>query len=177
MQFLAVLLVATAIVWLVQRARGERSLRDAMRYGLGLAFVFAGVSHLVMPDAFLVYFPAWVPFTGAIIIISGLVEIAGGLALFGRRYRPEVGLALAVYLLLVFPGNVYAAVSGADATLPGLIDAAWYPWVRLPFQALFIWWALYSTRPNEGWQTAFGRRSRGRLGLPPSTTPTLRTRS
>ena len=41
----------------------------------------------------------------------------------------------------VFPANVYVAIAGLDVDgQPGGI----YPWLRLPFQALFIAWALWS---------------------------------
>ncbi len=117
-----------------------------MRRGMAVGFLFTGVSHFAMPESFLVYFPSWVPFTELIVYASGAVEIVGGLALlFARRYRTQVGLAMAAYLVMVFPGNVYAAVAGTEENLPGLIDASWYPWVRLPFQALFVWWVLHST--------------------------------
>jgi uncharacterized membrane protein len=145
MQFLAVLVLATLAAWALPARLGGRSLRDAMRRGLGVGFLFTGVSHLAMPDSFLVYFTDWVPFVEGIVSATGLAEVIGGLALFARRFRRPVGLAMAAYLVLVFPANVYAAVAGVDETLPGLVDAAWYPWVRLPFQALFVWWALRST--------------------------------
>ena len=147
MQFLIVLLVASLVAWALPARFGGRSVRYAMRHGLAVGLVFTGVSHFLMPESFLVYFPSWVPFPELIIYASGLVEIVGALALFVRRYRAQVGLALAAYFVLVFPGNVYAAVAGGEESLPGLIEAAWYPWVRLPFQALFVWWALGSTRP------------------------------
>ena len=145
MQFLALLVVVTFAAWVLPARFGGRSLRYAARRGLAAGFLFTGVSHLAMPDSFLVYFPAWVPFPEAIVAATGLVEVAGGLALFARRWRRPAGRALAAYLVLVFPANVYAAVAGVDETLPGLVDAAWYPWARLPFQALFVWWALWST--------------------------------
>ena len=164
MQFLAVLVLATLAAWSLPARLGGRSLRDAMRRGLGVGFLFTGVSHLAMPDSFLVYFPDWIPFPEAIVYASGAVEIAGGLALFARRYQRQVGLALAAYLVLVFPANVYAAVAGADETLPGLVDAAWYPWARLPFQALFVWWALWSTQPAARADGAWGRTAAGATG-------------
>jgi uncharacterized membrane protein len=49
---------------------------------------------------------------------------------------------LAAYLVAVFPGNLYVAVSGVEvAGQPGGI----YPWLRLPFQAPFIALALWSS--------------------------------
>src|SRR3712207_5232924 len=124
MQFLVVLLVASLVAWALPARFGGRSTGDAMRRGLTVGLVFTGVSHFAMPGSFLVYLPGWVPFPKLIIYASGLVEIAGALALFVPRYRVQVGLALAAYFVLIFPGNVYAAVSGADENLPGLVDAA-----------------------------------------------------
>ena len=145
MQFLILLIVVTVVGWLLPVRFGGRSLRDAMRRALAVAFVFTGGAHLAMPQSFLVYFPTWVPVPEAIVYASGVVEVAGGLALFVGRYRAQIGLALAVYLLLIFPANVYAAVADVDEALPGLVDTSWYPWVRLPFQAIFVWWTLHST--------------------------------
>ena len=158
MQFLAVLVLATLAAWSLPARFGGRSLRDAMRRGLGVGFLFTGVSHLAMPDSFLVYFPDWVPAPEAIVYASGLVEVVGGLALLAGRYRTRVGLATAAYLVLVFPANVYAAVAGVDENLPGLVDGSWYPWARLPFQALFVWWALRSTQPAASAARADGAR-------------------
>lgn len=160
MQFFVVLVVATLIGWVLPARLGGRSLQDAARRALGIGFVFAGVSHLAMPASFLVYFPNWVPFPEAIVYVSSVIEIAGGLAVFVRRYQRPVGLALAAYLVLVFPANAYAAVAGVDENLPGLIDAAWYPWARLPFQALFVWWALWSTAAPAAPAAATGRPDR-----------------
>lgn len=149
MQFFIVLVVASALVWLLPTSVGGRSRRAAMRRGLGIALLFTGVAHLVRPESFRVYFPDWVPFVEVILLASGLVEIVGGLALLANWRRAQVGFAIAAYFVAVFPANVYAALSAAEASLPGLIDAWWYPWLRLPFQAVFIWWAIYSTEERE----------------------------
>ncbi len=147
MQFFALLVVAFGVGWVLPPRLGGRSVKDAMRRAMGVGLLFTGVSHVAMPDSFRVYFPGWVPVVDALVYATGAVEVVGGLALFGRRYRAQVGLAIAAYFVLVFPANVYVAVAGVEQSLPGLLDASWYPWVRLPFQALFVWWALRSTQP------------------------------
>lgn len=77
-----------------------------------------------------------------LIALTGAIEILGGLGLMGpRRYQAHVALALAAYLVAVFPANVHVAIAGVDVDgQPGGI----YPWLRLAFQPLFIWWALSS---------------------------------
>jgi uncharacterized membrane protein len=49
-------------------------------------------------------------------------------------------------LVAVFPANVHMALSGG--AMDGLRSATWYYWVRLPFQAVYIWWLLASVRPS-----------------------------
>ena len=94
----------------------------------------AGVAHFVALDSFLLLVPSWMPWPTAIVWITGVMEIALGVALVlapeGRRRR-SVGWALAVFLVVVFVGNVSQAVSGVDAF--GL-DTDAERWARLAFQ-------------------------------------------
>ena len=124
MQFAAMLIVGLVVAWILPARLGGRSVQDAARHAMGIAFVFAGVSHFARQDMFLAHFPSWVPAGEALVYASGVVEIVGGLALF-------------------FPTNVYVAAAGVE--VPGLPEAAWYHWVRLALQPLFVWWALRST--------------------------------
>lgn len=41
--------------------------------------------------------------------VTGVAEIAGGLGLLGEPTRVAAGIALAVFLVCVFPANAYAA--------------------------------------------------------------------
>jgi len=142
MLFALVLVLATVAAWAVGRRRG--SWRDHARWGLALAMVFAGLGHLVGPEPFVQHLPEWVPAREALVLLSGLVEIALGAALVSSRVpRPLAGRLLAWFLVAVWPANVYVAVAGVDVDgQPG----GPYPWIRLPFQVLFIAWALWSTR-------------------------------
>ena len=154
MLFLVVLLVSFVGAWAMPARFGGRSVANAARHALGIALVFAGVSHFTLLDSFRAHLPSWLPFRDPMVYATGVIEVVGGLALFVRRYRTRVGLAVAAYLVLVFPANVYVAVAGVD--VPGSPDG-WYHWVRLPLQALFVWWALRST----GVSIRFERESRG----------------
>jgi uncharacterized membrane protein len=103
----------------------------------------AGIGHLVATDAFLGQVPEWLPRRTLVVWVSGVVEVGFALALvLLPRRRRGIGWALAVFLVLIFPGNVYQAVAGTDAF--GL-DTPLARWVRLAFQPLFVLWALWST--------------------------------
>jgi len=149
MMFLIVLVAAFGLAWLLP-VPGRRSVRDAARVGMALAFIFAGASHLFMPTPFVQHLPTWVPQRHALIYLTGLLEIAGGLGLLtAQPWRRYVAVLIALYLVAVFPSNVYVAV--ADVAVDGQ-PGGWYPWLRLPFQLLFIGWVLWSTSalPRRG---------------------------
>ena len=124
---------------------------------------FAGILHLAQPDPFTQHLPDWVPAAGALVAVTGLIEIAIGVALVSRRLpRETVGRLTAAYLLAVFPANVYVAV--ADVEVDGQPGGV-FQWIRLPLQAVFIAWALWSTRPEAAAERAAGRPQPSLLGI------------
>src|ERR671911_411654 len=141
MLFLVVLFVAYAVLW--PFTRHSMTSRSRGRSALAIGMIVAGVAHFLTPLPFVQHLPDLIPMREEIIYASGVVEIALGIALLGvSRWRPFTGLALAAYLIAVFPGNLYVALAGVAVDgQPGGI----YPWLRLPFQAPFIWLALWST--------------------------------
>jgi pimeloyl-ACP methyl ester carboxylesterase/uncharacterized membrane protein len=147
MIFLAVLGVATPAAVAAQLFRHHLQLRDAARVGMSAAMVVAGIAHWVRPLPFTQHLPPWVPLPELLIFATGITEVLLGLALLlPQPWRWRAGMALAAYLLAVFPGNLYVALAGVD--VDGQPGGA-YPWLRLPFQFLFIAWALWSSRPER----------------------------
>ncbi len=115
MLFLAILVPSTAIVWLLGRHTG--GMRDYARRGLAAAMVIAGVTHFTNADPFVQHMPDWVPARELIVYISGALEIALGIAmLLWREHRGSIGRLLAMYLVAVFPANVYVAIADVDVT-------------------------------------------------------------
>ena len=119
-------------------------MRAVLRWVLAGFMLFAGITHLVSADAFLGQVPTWLPLRTPIVWVSGVVEIGLGLALALTRgeWRRRAGWALAIFLVLVFPGNVYQAIAGTDAF--GL-DTPAARWGRLILQPALIAWALWCT--------------------------------
>jgi uncharacterized membrane protein len=145
MQFLAILILSTAVAWLFRRHKG--GWRDHARRGLALAMVFAGFSHFARSQPFVQHLPEWVPAREALVYITGAIEIAFGVALLlAHTHRVAVGRLLAAYLVAVLPANIYVAVADVEVDgQPGGVHA----WIRLPLQGLFIAWALVSTAPKR----------------------------
>lgn len=125
--------------------------RTAGRAVLGLALAGTGIAHLTgAREEFQAQVPTWMPVDADVVVVaSGLVEIALGLALLTqRRHRPAVGWVTAAFFVVIFPGNVAQYVEGTDAF--GL-DTDRARLVRLFFQPVLVAWALWSTGACRAW--------------------------
>ncbi|MGH6798937.1 MAG: DoxX family protein, partial [Roseiarcus sp.] len=105
------------------RAAMERA-RALMRWIMAAFYFAAGVLHVAAPDRFLPIVPDFVPFPRDIVIITGLCEIAGAIALVSVRLRRLAGAMLALYAICVFPANIKHAFGAIH--IPGLPDSWWY---------------------------------------------------
>lgn len=118
---------------------------------LGLFMTYAGFSHLTIArQEFIAQVPTWLQFspgfTDFVVLASGIVEICLGLSmLFLWKKKALVGALLALFYVLIFPGNINQYVNHIDAF--GLnTDQARL--IRLFFQPVLIFLALWST---GGW--------------------------
>jgi uncharacterized membrane protein len=112
-----------------------------MRLVMAAFYLAAGYLHVAAPDKFLPIVPGWVPRPELVIVLTGLCEIAGAVALLTPRLRKLAGLMLAAYAICVYPANIKHAVEHID--LPGLPSSWWYHAPRLALQPLLVWWALW----------------------------------
>jgi uncharacterized membrane protein len=120
-------------------------LRNMGQIILGIALTYAGTTHLTSSrQEFQAQVPTWLPIDADFVVIaSGIVEIVLGLALLTLwRYRSQVGLIVAIFFILIFPGNINQYVNGIDAF--GL-DTDQARLTRLFFQPVLVIWALWST--------------------------------
>jgi uncharacterized membrane protein len=121
------------------------AIRFTTRLLLGAALVFAGTAHLTFARAsFQAQVPAWLPIDADFVVIaSGQVEIALGLALILVSKRKQwVGIAVALFFVAVFPGNISQWLTGTSAF--GL-DTDQARFSRRFFQPLLVFWAIWST--------------------------------
>jgi len=116
-----------------------------MRRWFGPFFVLAGVMHFAIPRVYAAIVPDWLPGDRrTIVYVSGIAEIAGGLAIRHPRTR-SLGSAWSIATLLaVFPANVHMALHPERFHVPGGRRALY---ARLPLQALAIAWARAAGRP------------------------------
>jgi uncharacterized membrane protein len=132
-------------IHLYMETTNTSKLQNFVRILLGLFMIAAAIGHFTFQrDDFQAQVPNWVPLSkDLVVILSGIVEIMLGLAmLFLGEYKAKVGIALAVFYILIFPGNIAQYVNGTSAF--GL-DTDQARLIRLFFQPVLIFLALWST--------------------------------
>jgi uncharacterized membrane protein len=115
------------------------------RWVLTVFMVGAGVNHFLSPEAYVGMMPAALPAPWALVAISGVAEILGGLGLILPATRRLAAWWLIALFIAVFPANLNMAINHlplGSHTLPG-----WALWARLPLQLLLIAWAASFRRP------------------------------
>jgi uncharacterized membrane protein len=119
-------------------------IRKATQILLGATLIYTGTLHLTTRRIeFQAQVPTWLPLSPNFVVISsGFVELALGLALISLRRRKEVGIATALFFIAIFPGNINQYINHIDAF--GL-DTDRARAIRLLFQPLLVLWALWST--------------------------------
>ena len=105
--------------------------------------VFAGAMHFLNPDFYLKMMPPALPWHSALVFLSGVFEILLGIFLLFPRFTQLAAWGIIALLIAVFPANIYLA------SHPELMPNAspTFHLLRLPFQAVFIAWAWWFTRP------------------------------
>lgn len=119
--------------------------QNFVRILLGIFMITAAIGHFTFQrDDFQAQVPNWVPLDkDLVVILSGIVEIALGLSMiFLTRYKVQVGIALTIFYVLVFPGNIAQYLNGTSAF--GL-DTDQARLMRLFFQPVLIFLTLWST--------------------------------
>lgn len=117
-------------------------MRAIARWLLILVYGLAGVAHLIVTDAMLRIVPGWVPYPRAVVILTGVAELAGAIGLMTARWRVAAGWGLAAYALCVWPANIKHLIDdlGSGTGLP-----IGYHGPRMIAQPLIIWWALWAS--------------------------------
>jgi uncharacterized membrane protein len=138
----ALLMFPMWIGWILARSRLREFHPSAFAsIGLGWVFLFTGLGHFLMTVPMSEMLPPWVPARIGIIYATGVLELALGVVLFIPKARRLAGWIAVLFLIAVFPANVYASLirhpmGGGDWGLLYLL-------VRAPLQVLLIGWAWY----------------------------------
>lgn len=114
---------------------------------LVLLFVGSGIGHFAETEAYVRLMPPYLPAHRELVLVSGALEILGGVGLMIPRLRRWAGIGLIALLVAVFPSNIYIALNDvpvAGHDLPGWVHA-----LRLPLQGVLIWMTWWATRARS----------------------------
>ena len=130
------------------------TVQNVFRILLALFMLYAGVSHLTFNRIdFQAQVPDWIPFFSkdVVVILSGIVEITLALGLaFWKSKKVHFGWALAIFFILIFPGNISQYLEGRDAF--GALNSDKARLIRLFFQPVLVAWALWSSGAWQNWR-------------------------
>jgi uncharacterized membrane protein len=123
------------------------SWREAGLLAVMIMFLFTGFTHFTpMKHDYALMLPGFVPMKVWVIHLTGALQILGAIGLLVPRTRRLAGISLALLLVAMFPGNVYAALN--DVPFRG--EPPTPLWLRTPIQLLFIGMVLWtSTRRSS----------------------------
>lgn len=119
----------------------EGPAKKILRIVLAVAMTGVGILHFTSPEPFVRIVPAALPAPLALVYLSGIAEIAGGIGILIPKLRRAAGWGLIALYVAVFPANINMAlnhISLGEDPVP-----TWALWMRLPFQFVFIAWAYW----------------------------------
>ncbi len=111
---------------------------------VAIFFCAGGVSHFTNTDFFVAIVPPYLPAPLALVYVSGVFEVLGGLGVLFPATRQLAGYGLLALLVAVYSANIHMALN--PSSFPEMSAVALY--ARLPLQLVFaglVWWA---TRPS-----------------------------
>lgn len=112
------------------------------RIAMGVLYITAGIGHFVATRIYERIMPDYLPAHHALVLISGVAEIAGGLGVLYPPTRRSASWGIILLLIAVFPANLWMLQH--PERFPGI--PLWAMWLRLPLQLVLIAWAWRYTR-------------------------------
>jgi uncharacterized membrane protein len=113
-------------------------------------FFFGGLAHFAFTDLEASIVPPQIPDPVDVVLVSGVLELAGAFGLVLPWTRRLAGWGLFVLTLAVTPANVYMLL--AHDRFPSIPVSLL--WLRLPLQGVLLWLIVWGSR----WRRAVRRR-------------------
>jgi uncharacterized membrane protein len=154
MKPLILLLLVFIISIVVTKAFTRRiNWRLSAMVSMSVMFVFTAIAHFAFTEGMSRMLPYFIPYKTEIIYATGVIEFMLAIALLNKKTMRIAAVLLILFLTLVLPANIYAAmhqVNYADVSIKG--QGVLYLWFRIPLQLFFIGWlyfaAIYTRKPR-----------------------------
>jgi uncharacterized membrane protein len=118
--------------------------KTVSKYVLAVFMIGAGTMHFVNPDFYIKIMPSYLPLHRELVYLSGVCEIVLGVLILIPRYSTLAAWGMIALLIAVFPANIHVYQNQDVLPAPPLFHL-----LRLPFQAVFMAWAYWHTRPMK----------------------------
>ena len=118
--------------------------QDVLRVILALFFIFAGITHFTqIGEDYVRMMPSWVPFPMLVMLVTGVLEIAGGIGLLIPGLIPIAALLLTFLLIAIFPANLHAAQKNIPFRGKPPMPLALRTVIQAVLIGLLIWIAVF----------------------------------
>lgn len=147
MKPLVVLLAVFAVsVFAIKFITHRYDLPFAGRIAMGTMLIFSAIGHFAFTKGMALMLPGFIPFKTELVYLTGVFEIALGIGLLFPGTRIYAAWVTIIFLLLIVPANVKAAMENLDIQ-KGTFDGPGlkYLWFRIPLQLFFIAWTYFSS--------------------------------
>lgn len=120
------------------------------KIAMSAMLVFTATGHFAFTKGMSMMVPDFLPFKRTLVYLTGILEILFAIGLLMPLYTKLTAWSVLIFLVLVIPGNVRAAMRHVDYQKgtnngPGLT----YLWFRIPLQLFFIAWTwFFALRPS-----------------------------
>lgn len=121
--------------------------KEILRVVMAIAIITVGIAHFTHADQFARIVPPLFVYRYAMVYISGVFEILGGIGLLIPFVSVAAAWGLIALFIAVFPANIYQAIYSIP--IDGIPNYPLLYWFRLPFQAVLIAWAWWYTRQPD----------------------------
>jgi uncharacterized membrane protein len=122
----------------------SRGLRRAGIVFVFLWFLIGGIAHFAFTEIEMRIVPPWIPWPRAVVLITGVLELAGAAGLLWQPTRRLAGWGLFALTLAVTPANIQMLLQADQFPVP-----YWALVLRLPLQVVLlalIWWSTAPVR-------------------------------
>jgi uncharacterized membrane protein len=143
----------------LEAVSGVDSMSRLRMVGVGFVFLWffvGGIAHFVATDTEMRIVPPYIPWTRAVVLVSGVLELLGAVGLLFPQTRRAAGIGLFLLTIAVTPAHVYML------QVPELFPSVpvWALWLRLPIQVALLVVIAWCTVPSNPRRRLFASISR-----------------
>ena len=138
---LVLLLSFTISIFAIKVIKKEYDFALSARIAMSIMLIFTAIGHFVFTKGMSMMIPNFIPYKESFVHLTGVFEILLAIGLLIPKLKVISGWALLIFLVLMLPANIYAAVQNINyqkGTFDG--NGLAYLWFRIPLQIFFIAW-------------------------------------